>query len=171
MPVYDLCPKFNLEVKILWFFIVYLLHLCAFVMSIQYFYKQGKKKENMFITQRTTCLFILVDATWTGGGPSGCLDCSRGYWRVGSEKREGTMSKRSQGLLTDNKQGETQVSMCLPCAGHASLCTVCHHSVHHPCPHSFIHSFTRCILSTYKCWAVIGPQGYSCEQNRQKSPL
>lgn len=51
-------------------------------------------KENIFITQRATCLLILGDATGIVGEPSGCLDCGRGRWSAGSGKTEEDSSPR-----------------------------------------------------------------------------
>lgn len=49
LPIFDLHPKFNFKIK-LWFLLVicYIFILCAFIMNIQHFYKQEKRKKHLY---------------------------------------------------------------------------------------------------------------------------
>lgn len=163
LPIYDLHPKFNFEVKLWFLFTCHIFILCVFIMSIQYFHKQEKRRKHLY-NPKGYLPFNSCSCSLDRWGWLGCLDCGDAIGAlVYGTGKETHIQEVPEAADWGSRWGPGGTCFVLG----TILCVLYPHSLHHPFPHSFIHQ-----VSTEHLWVlstILAP-GYSSEQSRQRFP-
>lgn len=155
LPIYDLHPKFNFEVKLWFLFTCHIFILCVFIMSMQYFHKQEKRRKHLY-NPKGYLPFNSCSCSLDRWGWLGCLDCGDGYWSFGLGNRKGDPYPRGPRGCWLRQQVGTWGD--LFCAGHHPLCTV---------PSLTASSISSLIHSPGIYWAPVGAEHHSSPRIQQ----